>query len=493
MSRLYLIVDNKDDWSPFYPSEDVITFEEYLNLQDAERHQRVRVINLCRSYKYLSNGYYCSLLAEARGHHVIPSVRVLNDIEQRALFILQTKELENEIEKAARTAQVNEDGSLVIHSWFGTSDLPGFDGLTRQLFERFPCPALSITVRKRRNWEVTGLKPLSITAIRSDPEQTAFANALDQYSRKIWRTPRTRKAYKYDLAILVNPEEKLPPSDKTALRKFVKAANKLGADVDLITHRDYLSLAEYDALFIRETTAIDHHTYRFAKKAEKEGLVVIDDPTSILRCTNKVYLADLFRRHKVPAPRTCILSKSNPASVSVAMEELGFPMVLKIPDGSFSLGVKKVENEEELRAAVAEMHRKSALVLAQEFMYTEYDWRIGVLNHKPLYACRYYMARNHWQIYHHGQGGTRAGAFDTLPTYEVPKPVIQAALKATRPIGNSLYGVDIKQSGNKAYVIEVNDNPSIESGVEDKFLGDELYTQIIGEILNRVQNRRDGT
>src|SRR5690606_31379053 len=96
-------------------------------------------------------------------------------------------------------------------------------------------------------------------------------------------------------------------SDSVALKKFIQAGKKLGVHVELITSDDYMRLPEFDALFIRETTAIDHHTYRFAKKAESEGLVVMDDPTSILRCTNKIYLADLFATDNVPAPKTRIL------------------------------------------------------------------------------------------------------------------------------------------------------------------------------------------
>ncbi len=42
-----------------------------------------------------------------------------------------------------------------------------------------------------------------------------------------------------------------------------------------------------------------------------------------------------------------------------------------------------------------------------------------------------------------------SGGFETMPTYEVPRNVIQAALNATRLIGNGLYGMDIKQSGNR--------------------------------------------
>ena len=45
------------------------------------------------------------------------------------------------------------------------------------------------------------------------------------------------------------------------------------------------------------------------------------------------------------------------------------------------------------------MLAESALVLVQEYIFTEFDWRIGVLGGKPIYACQYFMVRNHWQIY----------------------------------------------------------------------------------------------
>jgi len=136
------------------------------------------------------------------------------------------------------------------------------------------------------------------------------------------------------------------------------------------------------------------------------------------------------------------------------------------------------------------LFRQSALVLAQEYFYTDYDWRIGVLGGRAIYACKYMMVKGHWQIYQHGGAAVESGDFETLPTYEVPRNVIQAALNATRLIGNGLYGVDIKQAGNRVAVIEVNDNPSIDSEVEDKFLGGELYTLIMQEFLARMEEKR---
>lgn len=48
-------------------------------------------------------------------------------------------------------------------------------------------------------------------------------------------------------------------------------------------------------------------------------------------------------------------------------------------------------------------------------------------------------------------------------------------MKTANLIGDGLYGVDLKQAGDKVVVIEVNDNPNIDCGVEDVYLGDDLY------------------
>lgn len=489
MASTLLIVDDLLDWEPYYPSERVITFETYLSSKQDDTNQRVRVINLCNSYAYLSDGYYCSLLAEARNHHVIPSVRVINDLGKNALYRFQLQEFTQPLLRAFR--HQNQYGELKLYSYFGTTPDNTFAELARLLFERFPCPILEISLQNDQNWQITDLKAVSPKDL-DDGMQHLFAEALDKFSKKVWRKSRTRKAARYDLAILINPGEKLPPSNRGALKKFMNVGRQLGIDVELITQHHYGRIPEFDGLFIRETTAIDHPTYRFAKKAEAEGLMVIDDPTSILRCANKVYLADLFRTHKVPSPKTWILHEGNIQHLDALEASAGYPVVIKIPDGSFSRGIVKVNTRQELDAKVAELFKQSSLLLAQEFIYTDFDWRIGVFNHKALYACRYFMVKNHWQIYKHGAKHTDSGQFATLPTFEVPKFVLDAALKATHPIGDGLYGVDVKEINGKAYVIEVNDNPSIDSGIEDQYLGEELYRVIISEFLRRMENRSQG-
>lgn len=55
-----------------------------------------------------------------------------------------------------------------------------------------------------------------------------------------------------------------------------------------------------------------------------------------------------------------------------------------------------------MRLKVKEMVKVSDLIIAQEFLPTSYDWRVGVLNNEVLFVCKYYMAKDHWQIYNWG-------------------------------------------------------------------------------------------
>jgi glutathione synthase/RimK-type ligase-like ATP-grasp enzyme len=493
MSRLYIVVEKASDWGSFYPSDNVITAVDYLKQPIAAGdEERTQVINLCRSYKYLGLGYYVSLLAEARGHRVIPSVRTINDLRKRSIYGLDIEDLNQKLTRflPAEGRDTTEFGLLV---YFGTTNYAPLADLARQVFDIFPCPILKLEFERQKVWQISAIKPGALHPL-TDPQEDAFAQALDAFSKKLWRTRRQRKKFRYDIAMLADPNEAMPPSNKRALKAFIEAGKELGIEVDPVTRNDYQRLAEYDGLFIRETTALDNHTYRFAIKAEKEDMVVIDDPTSILRCTNKIYLADLLKSRKLPTPRTEILYRDDPKRLAELPDRLGLPIVLKIPDGSFSRGIVKVEDAEALKREAEALFQHTSLVIAQEFLYTEFDWRVGVLDGEALFACKYFMSRGHWQIYNHGadKARERTGGVKTMPVREAPSDVIKLALRATAPIGNSLYGVDIKQTKEKPLIIEVNDNPSIDAGVEDAYLGEDLYRRIMDEFLRRLERKRLG-
>lgn len=485
MANVYVVVDDKQDWEPYYPSSNLLSFRDYINLPPTG-DQPVFVINLCRNYKYLSKGYYTSLLAEARQHKVIPTLKAINDLSRKSIYNLRNEDLNQIANKVfAKQDRIKDDYNLMVY--FGRTSIPEFEDLAWRLFETFPFPILNVHFSKLKDWHISTVKPTSIHSLKEHQEDE-FAKALEAYDSKVWRKPRTKKKYRYDLAILVNPEEKLPPSNKTALKKLIKAAKEYEINAELITKADLARIGEYDALFIRETTSINHHTYTFARNAEKEGLVVIDSPTSIMRCANKVYLHELLQASKVKTPKTLLLDKDY-AKAFDKIETLGFPMVLKIPDSSFSAGVYLAHNIDEFRKITAQLFERSVIILAQEYMYTDFDWRVGILNHRPLFVCRYFMSKGHWQIYNHkGEGQVKSGGFEALAVSKAPKKVVSTALKATQAIGDGLYGVDLKEHNGEIYVIEVNDNPNIDAGIEDGFLGDDLYLKIMEEFYDLMED-----
>ncbi|MCK1974952.1 hypothetical protein LNK20_19910, partial [Bacillus safensis] len=94
----------------------------------------------------------------------------------------------------------------------------------------------------------------------------------------------------------------------STLKHWARSAARLGVEVEPIGKRDLPRLANFDALFIRETTSISNHTYRFARRAQQENMPVIDDPMSMIRCTNKVYLHELMQANEVAVPPTVMIA-----------------------------------------------------------------------------------------------------------------------------------------------------------------------------------------
>lgn len=481
MADHLIILDKPGDWSLDLPAAQLITPESYLTDQRYAKPGKARVLNLSRDYSYLSSGYYCSLLAEARHHRVMPTVKSLQDLSRKSIYQTLLEDITPGIVKSL------DDPALAqfsVESYFGHTPSKAFADLTRKVFARLPFPALSIHFKRKGSvWVLDRLKPLDIEKL-SEAQSWLLWDGLRTYLTKRWRSPIIKQQSFYDLAILTDPEEKLPPSDSDAIKLFIAAAKKVDIHAEVITKKDMHRLAEYDALFIRATTSIDHYTYRFARWAQANGMVVIDDPDSILRCANKVYLAELLKAHKIDIPQTTILTRHNASQI---LPTLPLPLVLKIPDGSFSRGVKKADTLQEAKSLARAMLKESDLILVQEFVYTDFDWRVGILDRKPLFVCQYYMSASHWQIIDHAGSG-EFGKMTTLAVEDAPAKVVETALKACNLIGDGLFGVDMKQlRDGRVIIIEVNDNPNIESEAEDLVLKNNLYETVMQSFHRRLE------
>lgn len=286
---------------------------------------------------------------------------------------------------------------------------------------------------------------------------------------------------KYKLAILYDNTALYSPSNLTAIVNFCDAALENGIEVEVIQLHDFYRLSEFDALFIRETTEIKSYTESFSLAAKRLGLVVLDKPDDIRRCTDKTIFHQICKEAKILTPKTIVI----PTYHSIDWD---YPVIIKSPYGSFSRDIYKCDNTSDIVNAFHHLNSLQAVII-QEFIPTEFDWRVIILAGRILSVCKYYMNDGDWRICKIDANKFTQGKHECIAIKDVPVAVMQLAYQLADQYGLGLYGIDIKEYKGEYYAIEVNDNPNIDSGVEDEKYPD-IYDKIIKYFLDELKRKR---
>ena len=266
--KIILVAESSDDWLGQFEGVETIDPRDYLASSPTKARGRARVYNLCRSYAYQTAGYYVSLLAEARGERPMPDVTTIQDLTGAAAVRLIPQSLEELIEKSFKGLGSDE---FVLSVYFGQNLAKRYERLAKELYNLFQAPLLQFKFSRRSKWRLRRAAAISLGDVPESHREFVAAAASEHFTRGSFNRPK-RKSMRYDMAVLHQPDEgELAPSDEAALKKFVKAGAAQGINVELITRTDSGRLLEFDALFIRETTAVNHHTYRLARRAEASG------------------------------------------------------------------------------------------------------------------------------------------------------------------------------------------------------------------------------
>ena len=103
MTGWVVLVDQPRDFPNAETPHKVITTSDYLARPKLfSGPGRPKIINLSRSYNYQSKGYYASLLAEARGHRIIPTVETMLELSEPKLYQQSLPDLQEALTSAAR-------------------------------------------------------------------------------------------------------------------------------------------------------------------------------------------------------------------------------------------------------------------------------------------------------------------------------------------------------------------------------------------------------
>ena len=192
----------------------------------------------------------------------------IQDLKSQSMARFVSEELAESIQESLSPIR---SGKFELSIYFGRNMARRHDRLAKQLFSLYRAPMFRVQFardEKDGSWGLRSAAALPANDVPKAHWPFVLEVATEYFAGRVPRQPKRVRA-RYDLAILHDPAEKEPPSDEKALQRFIKAGEAMGLDIERIGREDYGRLAEFDALFIRETTYVNHHTFRFARRGQR--------------------------------------------------------------------------------------------------------------------------------------------------------------------------------------------------------------------------------
>jgi [lysine-biosynthesis-protein LysW]--L-2-aminoadipate ligase len=204
----------------------------------------------------------------------------------------------------------------------------------------------------------------------------------------------------------------------------------------------------YDVVLER---CINHSRALYALRILNDwGVPTVNSYPAALTCGNKLETTSALIRAGVPSPRTCIAF--TPQSALEAIEEMGYPVVLKPAIGSWGRLLAKVNDRE---AAEALLEHKQVLGSYHHsiFYIQEYipkpgcDLRAFVIGDETVAAI--YRYSPHW-ITNTARGGHATNCPVTPELNDI-------CVRAARAVGGGVLGVDLLEDPERGLLVnEVN-------------------------------------
>jgi len=242
-------------------------------------------------------------------------------------------------------------------------------------------------------------------------------------------------------------------------KSLIRAAAKAGVELNLVDPKmicmdtavdSEKSVAEYGEVVIQRCVSYFRGLH-VTVILENSGVYVINPFNVSLVCGNKLYTTLALTKAGIPTPRTLVAFTDE--GVHKALEELGYPAVLKPVVGSWGRLIALVRDKDSAQAII-ESREQMSNALLQIYYLQEYverpprDIRILVIGDEVVAASYRYSPQDEWRT-----NVARGGTSESCP---VTGELEDIALKAAQAVGGGILAVDCMESPKGILVHEIN-------------------------------------
>ena len=242
-------------------------------------------------------------------------------------------------------------------------------------------------------------------------------------------------------------------------KALIRAASSIGVDLKLVDPKSMflkISVKPEDLSEVFGEVIINRCISYFrglhiAALLEKAGLKVINSFKVMLVCGNKVFTDLALMNANIPVPKT-LLAFTKEGALK-ALDEIGFPAVIKPVIGSWGRLIALVKDKDSAQAII-ESREQIRNALLQIYYIQEYvkrpprDIRVLVIGDDIVAASYRYSPKNDWRT-----NVARGGVSKPCPITEELREI---ALRAAEAVGGGVLAIDCMESPNGLLVHEVN-------------------------------------
>jgi len=191
---------------------------------------------------------------------------------------------------------------------------------------------------------------------------------------------------------------------------------------------------------------------------QEMGVCVLNTAMSIFSSRDKFRCLQIMVRNHIPIP-TSYFSYDLHDAEAIVRQKLGYPLIVKVIEGTQGNGVYLVKNQKEATKLFDGLSELKTRVILQEFIseFKGKDIRAFVVGGKVVGAMMRVAGKGEFRSNLH-----RGGVGELINLTEEEKAI---AIKAAAVLDLDIAGVDILRAKKGALVIEVNSSPGLE-GIE---------------------------